>query len=389
MQSKDIVSFLSRSEAELYIFADYEMRHPFINDLFSKAFLTRKVFVGIPKQGQPFVIAHSIDEPFLTPFKEFKVHVYHTWQEMDELVENCLYGYKKVMMDVSDKGLLMRVALADYGTVDFIKSLGKEILSSKDLLSMGAILDGGNILSMNKAMELNLKVRDETIAFLRDVFSRLDSISEYEVQQFILSRYKAYHMVSDEPPIVAIASNANNPHYTPSQEVNSIITKGDLLLVDMWARPDEEKGIYSDITWMSYVGTKVPEIYAKAFQTLRKAVDAGVNFLNENLPNRKVQGFEVDQVVRRVVEKDGYGQWFTHRTGHSIYGGNSCHGPGTNIDDYESHDDRYIYPNTLFSHEPGIYTPEWGMRLETDVFTDGKTATEVGGHQQEIFALLS
>lgn len=157
----------------------------------------------------------------------------------------------------------------------------------------------------------------------------------------------------------------------------------------MWAKLNEENGVYADITWMGYVGEKVPDKVEERFQILRRAVDAGVAFLKENLGKRRVEGYEVDDVVRAVVNEAGYGEYFTHRTGHNIAVDVSPHGPGVNIDNYESHDTREIIPGITFSLEPGIYAPDFGMRCETDVYIDENNCPIlVGGRQKRVIPIL-
>ena len=157
----------------------------------------------------------------------------------------------------------------------------------------------------------------------------------------------------------------------------------------MWAKKDAPNSVYGDITWMGYVGERVPENVEKRFSILRRAVDSGFEFLKKNLPNRDVKGYEVDDIVREVIDNEGYGEYFIHRTGHNIAKDVSPHGPGTNIDNYESHDERNIIENTSFSLEPGIYAPDFGMRSETDVYIDkNRVPHMVGGRQEKVIPIL-
>jgi Xaa-Pro aminopeptidase len=195
-------------------------------------------------------------------------------------------------------------------------------------------------------------------------------------------------MYFDEAPIVAIGPNASNPHYAPTKDCHSLIEQGDLVLIDMWAKFKAEGSVYADITWMGYVGLEVPEAYRQRFSIVKGARDAAIAFLKRELPLRNVQAFEVDQVARKVIEEAGYGEYFTHRLGHSIHCDDSPHGPGANLDDFESHDTRTLLSGTSFSDEPGIYAPDFGVRSETDLRIENHRLLVVGGLQDEIIPLL-
>ena len=196
-------------------------------------------------------------------------------------------------------------------------------------------------------------------------------------------------MFYDEAPLVAIGPNASNPHYTPTEDCFSPIVEGDLVLIDMWAKYREPHAVYADITWMGYVGTDVPEVYQKRFAIVKAARDGAIEFLKQELPKREVQAYEVDDVARKIISDAGYGKYFIHRLGHSIYDDDSPHGPGANLDNYESHDTRVLLDGTSFSDEPGIYAPDFGIRTETDLHVQGKELLVVGGLQEEIIPILS
>lgn len=387
-----ITDTLNKENADAWIIVDYENRNKTLVSFLGQMMLTRKIFLVFPKGNKPYLICHSIDTIFLKTekiLKNFDLKVYHTWKEMLEIEREEFKNYKKVLMDISENGLLPRISLADYGSVQFIKDLGIEVGSS------GNILQKFNALYSDRAFDLqllanekNLKIKDEAFAKIKELILKDGKTDEYTIQQFILKRYEEEGMFTDEPPIVAIGKNAADPHYGPTKESSSPIKKGDLVLIDMWAKMDDPEGVYSDITWMGYVGETVPEIYKERFDLLKKAIEEGFEYLKENLPSRKVEGYEVDDVSRKVIDDAGYGQYFIHRTGHSIAVDVSCHGPGVNIDNYESHDTREIIDGATFSLEPGIYAPDFGMRSETNVYIKNRQPIYVAGHQEEIIPIL-
>ncbi len=388
-----VKEYLRKENKDAWIMVDYENRNPTMVSFLGKKMLTRKIFLVIPKEGKPYLIAHSIDTVFLSGkdvSDVFSLKIYHTWKEMLSLQKQLFSSYHEVYMDVSEYGLLPRVSLADYGSVEYVRSLGLKIFSSMDILAkFSACFDSASYQTQVEACKKALQIKDEAFALIKkDILEKGES-DEYRIQKFICDRFHEEGMVYDDPAIVAVNRNASDPHYGPTQEIHSPIRKGDVVLIDMWAKEDKEKSVYADITWMGYVGTQIPEVVRERFAILRKAVDSAFSFLEENLPKRKVEGYEVDDVARKVVEDAGYGKYFIHRTGHNIACDVSPHGPGVNIDNYESHDTREIVPQISFSLEPGIYAEDFGMRSETDVTIDedGKPHM-VGGRQQEVIAIL-
>ena len=394
MELSEIQARLSDYGADAWILVDYENRNQAMVRLLGKRMLTRKIFMVLPKLGRPYLITHIIDTVYLQDESitaKFDQKVYKTWQEMLALQRNCFANYQKVLMDVSESGLLPRVSLADYGTVEFIKGMGIEVASSADLLQhlTSVFHDPQAMKSHLEGSALLQKIKDEAFRKIAlDVRSKGES-DEYEIQQFITRRFQEEGYYYDEAPIVAIGPNASNPHYAPTKDVHSPIHEGDLVLIDMWAKSKIEGSVYVDITWMGYVGHHIPEEYAKRFAIIATARDAAIAFIKQNHPHRPVRGYEADDVARDVVEKAGYGEYFTHRLGHSIFDDDSPHGPGANLDNYETHDTRFLLPGTSFSVEPGIYAPDFGMRTETDVHLDEKEVTIIGGLQKEIIAIMS
>ena len=377
--------------ADAWILLDYESHNPTMKRLLGNKFLTRKIIMGIPVSGKPFVIAHVIDVAFLEDVNDvFAIHPYKTWQEMLAIERELLAPYSKVLMDVSEYGLLPRVSLADYGSVAFVKSLGIEVLSSADVLQgLTASLSEAQHLSQVDACKKALRIKDEAFALIAKHIREAGVSNEFEIQRFICRRFREEGMVFDEPPIVAIGPNAANPHYGPTESQSSPIKEGDLVLIDMWAKNEEPGSVYADITWMGYVGETVPKEYAERFAIIRAARDGVIEFLSRELPKRRVAAFEADDVARKIITDAGFGEYFVHRVGHNIGAEPSCHGCGANLDNFESHDTRHFLNNTSFSDEPGIYTKEYGMRTETDLAIRQGKLVVVGGLQEAIIPILS
>ena len=383
---------LAKEGADAWVIVDYENRNKTLVEFLGNRMLTRKIFLVFPLDKKPFIICHSIDTVFLRDeeiAKTFDLKVYHTWQEMLDIEKKEFAEYKKVLMDISEFGLLPRISLADYGSVEFIKSLGIEVASSGNLLQRFSALYSDRAYELQLlANKKTLMIKDEAFAKIKELILKNGETSEYEIQKFICDRFHEEGMVYDDPAIVAIGKNASDPHYGPSEEVSSPIRKGDLVLIDMWAKMDDPEGIYADITWMGYVGEEVPEVYVKRFEILKKAIEADFDFLKNELPKRAVAGYEVDQISRDYIKEAGFAEYFVHRTGHNIAVDVSPHGPGVNIDNYESHDTREIIDGVTFSLEPGIYAPDFGMRSETNVYIKDRQPIYVAGHQEEIIPIL-
>ena len=383
---------LTKEGADAWVIVDYENRNKTLVEFLGNRMLTRKIFLVFPRDKKPFIICHSIDTVFLRDeeiTKTFDLKVYHTWQEMLDIEKKEFGHYKKVLMDISEFGLLPRISLADYGSVEFIKSLGIEVASSGNLLQRFSALYSDRAYELQLlANKKTLMIKDEAFAKIKELILKNGETSEYEIQKFICDRFHEEGMVYDDPAIVAIGKNASDPHYGPSEEVSSPIRKGDLVLIDMWAKMDDPEGVYADITWMGYVGEEVPEVYAKRFEILKKAIEADFEFLKNELPKRAVAGYEVDQISRDYIKEAGFAEYFVHRTGHNIAVDVSPHGPGVNIDNYESHDTREIIDGVTFSLEPGIYAPDFGMRSETNVYIKDRQPIYVAGHQEEIIPIL-
>ncbi|HRJ21976.1 MAG TPA: M24 family metallopeptidase, partial [Bryobacteraceae bacterium] len=205
--------------------------------------------------------------------------------------------------------------------------------------------------------------------------------NEFDVQQFIREQFRLRGLVTDHGPIVAVNANAANPHYEPSRERFAPIQAGDLLLIDLWAKLDRPGSVFYDITWTGYCGTEPPPAMDNVFGVVARARDAAIErVVRAAESGETLAGYQVDDAARGVIEEAGFGEFFFHRTGHSI--GEEVHGNGANMDNYETHDARKIIPNTGFSVEPGIYLADFGIRSEVNVYR-GESHAEVTGEKQE------
>ncbi|MCK4774086.1 MAG: aminopeptidase P family protein, partial [Candidatus Krumholzibacteria bacterium] len=296
---------------------------------------------------------------------------------------------KRVAMEYSPRNAIPYVSKVDGGTIDLVKGAGVEVASSGDLIQFfEATLSDEQWQSHVDTEKLTTQAFDLCWQTIAEGVGAGTPRTETEVQKVILDHFEKHDLIPDHPPIVAVGPHSGDPHFEPTPDRDVPVAEGELVMIDLWARLNKPKAVFSDITRMGYVGSSVPEKYAKIFDIVAAARDAAIDLIRDRFAaGKELRGWEVDDAAREVIEKAGYGQYFVHRTGHSI--GEDLHGNGTHMDNLETHDDRLVLPNTLFSIEPGIYTDEFGVRLEVNVFVDGSGGVLVtGGVQSEIRRIL-
>jgi len=354
---------------------------------------TRKWFCLIPSDGEPLWLVPRLERSFFAGVCG-TIFDYASRQEMVDGLRQLLAGMKRVAIEYSPNGELPTVSFMDAGTFELLKSFGLELVSSADLVHwvLGRVDEDGLRLHRQAAEKL-LRLKDEAFAFIVDALVKGQTVTEWQVQQFLVDRMKEEGLTSSYPPIVAAMGNSANPHYFPTKEQCSPIGWGDFVLLDIFAKvANEPKAVYADITWCGYTGTTVPPRFNEQFAIVKEARDEALEFLRERIERGEpVRGCDVDAVARKVIAEHGRAKDFIHRTGHSL--GTEVHGWGVNLDDYETKDTRLIVPGTLVTIEPGIYGPEIGTRTEINVAVlsgtgDGKVEVTTLPLQDEILPLL-
>jgi Xaa-Pro aminopeptidase len=333
-----------------------------------RAFFSRRWLYYIPAQDTPTRLVSAVEAHMLDMLPGER-RVYRTWREYQSLLGEILTGAKRVAMEyVPDNGIPY-VSLVDAGTAELVRSLGPEVVSSADFTQrFEAVLTPQQVESHREAGEALLRARDGIFDWLRQRLSGDAELTEFETQQEFsrLMRAEGLRLEPGEDPLCAVNGNAGNPHYSPTAERSSPVRRRDLLLLDFSARMPGDESVIADYTWMIYLGAEVPERVAGLFAIIRDARDAGIALLRERFESgRRVEGWEVDDAVRAVITEAGYGDAFLHRTGHNI--GTQVHGNGAHLDNYETHDTRPLLANTCTSVEPGIYLPDDGLGLRTEV----------------------
>ena len=352
------------------------------------AMAKRRWFYMIPAKGAPRKLVHRIEAGALDSLPGEKM-VYAAADELAKNLKRLVGRAKKVAMQYSPKNLIPYISLVDAGTVELIRAQGCKVVSSADLVQQFEAAWTPEQLESHRAA--GQAIDRITLAAFVEAAQRVragKAFTEYDLQQWMLEQFRAADVTSDSPPIVAVGPHSGDPHYEPRDSGSAPVREGDLLLLDVWAKTLAPGSVFYDITWMGYLGAKVPEKFAKVFSIVREARDAAVAFVQTNVKaGRAIEGWQVDRAARGVIRKAGYAKYFVHRTGHSI--GQEVHGAGANMDGLETRDVRRIIPHTCFSIEPGIYLPEFGVRSEVNVYVDQGEASVTGAVQNEILALLA
>jgi Xaa-Pro aminopeptidase len=387
MDLNAIQSKLKEHGLDGWLFYDFHNRDQIgarVLKMDTRRFASRRWFYFIPAEGDPKKLVHKI-EPWRCDHLPGEKFIYLPWEQQHEMLKNILGNAKKVAMQYSPLNAIPYVSIVDAGTFNLVQSFGVEVVSSADLVSIfESHLSMEDFQSHVEAGVVLQFVKDEAF---REIARRIKAginPTEFEIYEFMVDLMKKGGLSFEDGPIVAVNEHAADPHFEPTKENTFKMKEGDLVLIDLWAKMNKPASIYYDITWMGFIGTTVPEKIETIFQIGRTARDAAYNFVKERFAsNTPVHGWEVDNVCRKVIVDAGYGEYFTHRTGHNI--GEEVHGNGVHIDNLETKDERVIIKGTCFSVEPGIYMPDEkiGFRTEIDVFVTDEGNVEISGAVQE------
>jgi Xaa-Pro aminopeptidase len=373
-----------------WLFYDHHHRDPIANRILgmdAKAHVTRRWYYFVPAQGSPRKLVHRIEAGRLDSLPGGK-GVYSSWQELATGLEAMLGDARTVAMQYSPNNAIMYVSMVDAGTVEFLRSIGKHIVSSADLVSQfEAVLSEQQVAThtvAQKAIDRILAAAWREMAYrLRPWGGTPGTLTEFEMVQWFSEAMRREGLVWENGPNVSANANSSDSHYEPTADRSAPIKEGDFILVDIWGRIDQPDSIFYDITWTGVIGRTPTEREHLVFETVRDARDAAIKTVEDAfVQGRPIRGFEADDAARAVISAAGFGDFFTHRTGHNIAA--ELHGSGAHLDNLETHDERLILPNTCFSVEPGIYLPEFGVRSEIDMMTAPGKAWVTGAIQREL-----
>jgi len=385
-----IQSALRELGFDAWLFYDFRGSNPLARSILKLegGMNSRRFMYLVPAKGSPRKLVHRIEAGALDSLPGEKM-VYLRWQELEAGVRELVAPYKKVAMEYSPNAAIPYVSTVDAGTIELVKSGGVEIYSSGDLIQIFDVAWSDEVWQMHlEADKHTQSAYDVAWKMMAEGVRKKKPVREVDVQKAIMDHFAKNGLTTYHPPIVGVGPHGGDPHYEPVPMHDSEINENDFVLVDLWAKVDKPGGVYSDLTRVGYMGETVPEEYTKVFDIVAAARDAAIDCVRDAFNvGKPVCGWQVDDCARNIIKKAGYGDQFVHRTGHSI--GTEVHGNGANMDNLETHDERRILKRTCFSIEPGIYLPEFGIRLENDVFVDGDGQVHVtGGIQTEVVPIL-
>jgi Xaa-Pro aminopeptidase len=347
---------------------------------------TRRWYYLIPASGTPRALVHAIERHNLDSLPGDK-QIYAGREQLAAGIDRLLRGVKRVAMEYSPYGAIPYLSRVDAGTAEMIRTRGIEIVSSGDLVQrFEATWTPAQYSQHMRASDALYRIKDRAFDTVRRALQQRERITEFDLQQQMVQWFEEEGLTSDSAPDVALGANAGNPHYLPSREKAAVIGADQVLLLDLWGKVREPGAVFADITWVGFTGAHVSDEAAHAFEAIVRARDAAVALVEESaMTGRELHGWEVDRAARDVLEQSGYGDHILHRTGHSL--GETVHGNGVHLDDYETHDDRRILPGTGFTIEPGLYFHTFGVRTEINVFRRERDAVVSGPRQMSLVVL--
>lgn len=386
MRITEIQAAIREEGLDGWLFFDHHRRDPLAYRVLKftpGSMVSRRWYYFVPALGDPRKLEHKIEAHTLDALPG-KQYLYAAWDEMVNRLREVTGGARRIAMQYSANCALPYVAMVDAGTIELIRGLGLEIVSSANLIQYF------EARWTKEQLQSHVEAARRIDEIRREAFERIgakqragERVTEWDIKTFILDRYQEDGIFIDHGPDVAVNGNASNPHYDPSRESCSEIRTGDFVLIDMWGKLERPDSVYYDITWTGYCGESVPEKIQRVFGVVVEARDRAIRRVEEAVASHSsLRGFEVDDAARDYIRGQGFGEYFFHRLGHSI--GTDIHGTGANMDNLETHDERRVIPWTCFSIEPGIYLPEFGVRSEVDMFVDESRARVTGEKQDNI-----
>jgi len=347
---------------------------------------TRRWYYLIPAKGEPRGLVHAIERHNLDGLPGAK-RPYAGRKQLDDGLRELLSGIKRVAMEYSPGNNIPYVSRVDGGTIEAVRQLGVDVASSGDLVQrFEAVWTDEAYGTHVAASERLYRIKDRAFDLVRERMQSGTAIDEFALQQQMIGWFKDEGLVTDDAPNVSAQENAGDPHYMVARGTSRPIRPNEMLLLDLWGKLPRAGAVFADITWVGYTGETPPDEYARAFAAARDGRDAAVTLVASSIRDgADLRGWQVDRACREVIDRSGFGEYFIHRTGHSL--GEQVHGNGVHMDDYETHDDRRLIPGTGFTIEPGVYTDRFGVRTEINMFIGERDARVTGPLQTEITRL--
>ena len=377
--------YMAQSGVDGWLLYDYRQSNPFFSQALGPlSMVTRPAFLFVPVKGEALLLAHHVDLGRFSHLEYRRVGYTGRASLLDHL-RRILAGSKRVAMEYSPMGAIPRASRVDAGTIEMVRSVGVEVLSSADLVQYATQRwSQAQLQAHRRAADKLSRIAMEAFRYAGQRLGR--GASELDVMDFIQRRFGEEGLETPDGPVVAVDSHSSDPHYLPTAETSAPIDAGSWVLIDLWAREPGPAGIFADITWVGYAGDDAPSRYRDAFDVVCGARDASLAFLQDAAHRgAQPQGWEVDRVARDYVSARGYGEYFTHRLGHSL--DTEVHGEAVNLDGWETHDTRSVAPGIGVTIEPGVYLPGFGMRSEIDVYVSESGPEVTTAVQHEIVTI--
>jgi Xaa-Pro aminopeptidase len=369
-----------------WLFFDHHQRDPLAYRVLGfqpPGIVSRRWYYFIPAEGEPRKLVHRVESLNLDSLPGNKT-TYSEWGQQKDGLGRLLDGAKRIAMQYSPDCAIPYVAMVDAGTIELVRACGVDILTSANLIQyFEARWSQEQLDSHLEAGKLVDEIRRGAFRLIGDRIRGGVPITEWDAQRFISEQFTEHGLFTDHGPNVSVNGNASNPHYEPQPGASATIQPGDTVLIDLWAKFNRPDTVYYDITWMGFCGTTPPSALENVFAVVKGARDRAIARVQQGVSSGEdLRGYHVDDAARSYIREQGYGDYFFHRTGHSI--GTEVHGSGANMDNLETHDDRRVIPWTCFSVEPGIYLPEFGVRSEVNMFIGDSNARVTGEIQQAL-----
>lgn len=384
-----IQRLLQENKLDGWLFTDYHGHDHITRDFLqlTDRFCTRRLFYLIPAQGQPVKLLSAI-EPLLLDHLPGEKQLYKGIRGQKEALSRLLVPGQKIACQYAPMGNVPTISTMDAGLVEYLRSFGVELVSSADLMQhFGAVLTDAQIETHRQAGVIIHRILEDAFAWIRKNLDAGQYIDEWMLLQHMEETIAREPIYMDSPPFFGIDDHASDPGYEPKPQGSRQIREGSRLIVDIAGRLPQEDAIYYDVSWCMNVGPQIDAEYQRLFDLVKEARQTAFDLIQSKLDaGQDICGCEVDAHLQAFFQERGMAQYLMHRTGHNI--GHRCHGVGANLDDYETHDSRTLLPGTMFSIEPGIYTRDYGVRLEYDVhITPEKQLRIYGPVQEEILVI--
>ena len=227
---------------------------------------TRRWYYLIPAHGEPRGLVHAIERHNLDQLPGEKI-VYAGRKELDAGLTQLLAGVERVAMEYSPDCAIPYISRLDAGTAESVRARGVEIISSGDLVQQfEASWTPEQLATHRRASEALYRIKDRAFEAAALALRTGARLSEYDLQQQMVAWFQEEGLVTDSAPVVAIASNAGNPHYLPTARQSRPIVPDEVLLLDLWGKCADGGAVFADITWVGFTGSRVADEATRAFR---------------------------------------------------------------------------------------------------------------------------